>query len=194
MIDSGKAYEFGTKSGNIYDKTLYGPIFYLGFLSHIFTIHRTAGAGGGSLLTSSLPHHLLHRHSDMNQAITAESSHSNREPLVSKRKSLTTKYGPCVKISVFLVLILVLEFSWYYCFLVICPGNVLVLPVQLSWKNQKNVLESPRMSWILVFEFIWSPWFGVTIFTMIIRISELRFVDADSHTTQSCKVLAKGTV
>ena len=25
MIDQGQSYEFGTKSGNIYDKTLYGP-------------------------------------------------------------------------------------------------------------------------------------------------------------------------
>ena len=27
MIDSGEMYEFGTKSGNIYGKTLYGPFF-----------------------------------------------------------------------------------------------------------------------------------------------------------------------
>ena len=60
--------------------------------------------------------------------------------------------------SAFLVLILVLEFAWYYCFIAICPGNVFEFPVQLSWKNYKNVLESPGMSWILIFEFMWSPY------------------------------------
>ena len=69
--------------------------FYLGFLSQItFTNYRTAGEGGISL-TPYYHFHLLHRHLDMSRANTAESSplhiEVNREPLVSKGKSLTTK-------------------------------------------------------------------------------------------------------
>ena len=48
--------------------------FYLGFLSRTFTIHGTAGEGGGYLFNSSLPLPPLHRHSDISRAITAESS------------------------------------------------------------------------------------------------------------------------
>ena len=65
--------------------------FYLGFLSRIFTIHRTAGEGGGYLFNSSLPlppASQTHKHSpgDYCREFT-----SNRQPLVSERKSLTTK-------------------------------------------------------------------------------------------------------
>ena len=48
--------------------------FYLGFLSRTFTIHGTAGEGGGYLFNSSLPLPSLHRRLDISRAITAESS------------------------------------------------------------------------------------------------------------------------
>ena len=51
----------------------YFPLFffYLGFLSQSFKIHRTAEERGGNLFNSF---HLLHRHLDISQVITAESS------------------------------------------------------------------------------------------------------------------------
>ena len=73
--------------------------FYLGFLSRIFMIYRTAGEGGANSL-SPLYHFLpLHRHLEISRAITAESSPLHiassrtraQEPLFSERKSLTTK-------------------------------------------------------------------------------------------------------
>ena len=48
--------------------------FYLGFLSWTFTIHRTAGEGGGYLFDFPYHFHPLHRHLDISGAITAESS------------------------------------------------------------------------------------------------------------------------
>ena len=64
---------------------------HLGFLSRTFTIHRSAGKGEAISLIP-LYHFLpLHSHLDSGRAITAESSpqpDSNREPLVSKHKSL----------------------------------------------------------------------------------------------------------
>ena len=51
--------------------------FYLGFLSGIFTIHRTVEeevGGRGIYLTPLYHFHPLHRHLDISQAITAESS------------------------------------------------------------------------------------------------------------------------
>ena len=56
------------------------------------------GKGEGIYLTPLYHFHPLHRHLDISRAITAESSplhswqpDSSREPLVSERKSLTTK-------------------------------------------------------------------------------------------------------
>ena len=70
--------------------------FYLDFLSWLFTIHKTAEEGESYLFNSPLP---LHKHIDIRRTITAESSPlhiaSSRiqlEPLVSERKSLTTKH------------------------------------------------------------------------------------------------------
>ena len=75
--------------------------FYLGFLSRIFTIRRTAGERGGYFFKSSLPLS-PGPHIDISQVITAESSPLhvasswNREPLVSERQSLSTKpRAPC---------------------------------------------------------------------------------------------------
>ena len=73
--------------------------FYLGFLSRTFTIHRTAGEGGGYLFNSSLPlppasRALRHWPGDCCGELTSAHSwqpDSNREPLVSGCKSLTTK-------------------------------------------------------------------------------------------------------
>ena len=73
--------------------------FYLGFLSRTFTIHGTAGEGGGYLFNSSLPfppasQTLRHWPGDCCRQLTSAHSwqpDSNREPLVSERKSLTTK-------------------------------------------------------------------------------------------------------
>ena len=74
-------------------------LFYLGFLSRTFTIHRTAGGAGGYLFNSSLPHPptsrtLRHQPGDYcRELISAHSQQpdSNRELLVSERQSLTTK-------------------------------------------------------------------------------------------------------
>ena len=73
--------------------------FYLGFLSRIFTSHMTAVEGGGHSINSSLPvppalQTLRHKPGDYCRELTfAYSWHpdSNLEPLVSERKSLTTK-------------------------------------------------------------------------------------------------------
>ena len=73
--------------------------FYLGFLSRTFTIHRTAGEGEGYLFNSSLPlppASQILRHQPGNCCRELTSAHSwqpdsDREPLVSERKSPTTK-------------------------------------------------------------------------------------------------------
>ena len=73
--------------------------FYLGFLSRTFTIHRIAWEGGGYFFNSSLPlrpasQTLRHQPSDYSRELTSAHSQqldSNREPLVSRHKSLTTK-------------------------------------------------------------------------------------------------------
>ena len=48
--------------------------FYLGFLSRTFTIHKTAGEGGGYLFNSSLPLPPAYRLLDISRVITAGSS------------------------------------------------------------------------------------------------------------------------
>ena len=69
--------------------------FYRGFLSRPFTNHRNARERGGHFLTLRYNFDPLHRHLYISWAITAEGSplhiDSNRESLVSKRKSLTAK-------------------------------------------------------------------------------------------------------
>ena len=73
--------------------------FYLGFLSRTFTIHGTAGEGGGYLFNSSLPlppasRALRHWPGDCCRELASAHSwqpDSSREPLVSERQSLTTK-------------------------------------------------------------------------------------------------------
>ena len=78
---------------------LYIFFFYLCFLSRTFTILRTAGEGNGSLFNSSLPlptasQTLRYQPGGYCRELTSTHSQqpdSNREPLVSERKSLTTK-------------------------------------------------------------------------------------------------------
>ena len=73
--------------------------FYLSFVSRTFTNHWTAREGGGHSINSSLPlppasQTLRHQPGDYCRELTSAHSqqpHSNREPLVSERKSLTTK-------------------------------------------------------------------------------------------------------
>ena len=73
--------------------------FYLGFPSRTFTIYRAAGEGGGYLFNSSQPlppTSQAFRHQQGNYCREFISAHSlqpdsNRERLVSKRKSLFTK-------------------------------------------------------------------------------------------------------
>ena len=73
--------------------------FYVNFLSRKFAIHRTAGEGRGYLFNSSLPfpptlQTLRHQPGDCCRELISTHSQqpdSNREPLVSERKSLTTK-------------------------------------------------------------------------------------------------------
>ena len=74
-------------------------LFYLGFLSGTFTNHRTAGEGGGHFINSSLPlppasQALRHQPGNYCRKLTSAHSQqpdSNRESLVSERKSLTIK-------------------------------------------------------------------------------------------------------
>ena len=74
--------------------------FYLGFLSRTFTFHGTAGEGGGFLFNSSLPlppasQALRHQPGDYCRELTSAHSWqpgSNREPLVSERKSLMVSF------------------------------------------------------------------------------------------------------
>ena len=85
--------------------------FYLGFLSRTFTIHGTAGKGGGYLFNSSLPlplasQTLRHYPGDYSRELTSAHSwqpDSNWEPLVSKRKSLTTKPPEHFSFNVFII-------------------------------------------------------------------------------------------
>ena len=81
-------------------RTIYAQRFFsLSFLSRTFTIHGTAGKGGAYLFNSSLPlppasQRLRHQPGNYCRELTSAHSwqpDSNREPLVSKRKSLTTK-------------------------------------------------------------------------------------------------------
>ena len=73
--------------------------FYLGFLSRTFTIHGTAGEGGGYLFNSSLPlpptsWTLRHQPGDYCRELTFAHNwqpDSNQEPLVSERKSLISE-------------------------------------------------------------------------------------------------------
>ena len=73
--------------------------FYLGFLSRTFTNHRTAGKGGGHFFNSSLsspPASQTLRHYPGNYCRELTSAQilqptSNQEPLISERKSVTTK-------------------------------------------------------------------------------------------------------
>ena len=73
--------------------------FWGGFLSRTFTNHRTTGEGEGYFINSSLPlpptsQTLRHYPGNYCRELTSAHSqqpYSNREPLVSERKSLTTK-------------------------------------------------------------------------------------------------------
>ena len=69
---------------------------------------RQQGKGEGIYLTPLYHFHPLHRHLDISRAITAESSplhswqpDSSREPLVSERKSLTTKLRALIYLTTF---------------------------------------------------------------------------------------------
>ena len=87
--------------------------FYLGFLSRTFTVHETAGEGGGYLFNSSLllppaSQALRHQPGDYCRGLTSAHSwqpDSNREPLVSERKSLTTKLRALCIIYAYLYLL-----------------------------------------------------------------------------------------
>ena len=86
-------------SGKIRFLTLSFFFFYVDFLSQTFTNHRTAGEGRGYFINSSLPlppasQTLRHQPGDYCRELTSADSQqpeSNRKPLVSERKSLTTK-------------------------------------------------------------------------------------------------------
>ena len=81
---------------------------YMDFFSRTFTIHRTAGEKGGYLFNSSLrlplaSQTLRHQPDDYCRELTVAHSQqpdSNREPLVSECKSLTTKL--CYQTRIFL--------------------------------------------------------------------------------------------
>ena len=73
--------------------------FYMGFFLRTFTNHRTAEEGGGHFFNSSLPllpasQAFRHQPGDYCRELTSAHSQqpdSNREPLISERKLLTTK-------------------------------------------------------------------------------------------------------
>ena len=77
----------------------YFIFFYPGFLSQPITNHRTAGKGGGHFSNSSLPlppasQTLRHWPGDYCRELNSvqrQQPDSNREPLVSERKALSTK-------------------------------------------------------------------------------------------------------
>ena len=81
--------------------------FYLSFLSQTFTNHRTAGEGGRYLFNSSLPlppasQTLTHQPDNFCKELTSAHNQqwdSNREPLVSEGKLLTTKLHNLKKIQ-----------------------------------------------------------------------------------------------
>ena len=75
---------------------IYIYFLYLGFLSRIFTNHRTAGEGGGHFFNCSL---------QLPPAAHSQQSDSNWEPLVSERKSLTNKLHPVLYMIDYVVLI-----------------------------------------------------------------------------------------
>ena len=78
-------------------KTSENIFFALGFLSCIFTIHSTTGEGGSYL--NSLYHlHPLHRQLHISHSWQSD---LNREPLVSKRKSLTASHEPHLAMLLF---------------------------------------------------------------------------------------------
>ena len=76
-----------------------GFFFYLGFLLQPFTNHRIAGEGGGNSFNSSLPlspasQTLSHYPGDYCIKLTSphrQQPDLHRAPLISERKSLTTK-------------------------------------------------------------------------------------------------------
>ena len=56
-------------SHQIFDSLLF---YHLGFLSQVFTNHRTAGEGGGHFFTSHYHFHAFHTHLDISWTIIAE--------------------------------------------------------------------------------------------------------------------------
>ena len=78
---------------------LFTLFFYLGFLSQPFTNHRATGEGRRHFFNPSLPLRpasptLRHQPGDYSRELTSadkQQADSNREPLVSKRKLLTTR-------------------------------------------------------------------------------------------------------
>ena len=94
-------YEFAINKDRLCNRQFFILIFffYVGFLSRTFTNYRTAGEQRGHFIDSSLPlppTSQTHRHQPGDYCKELTSSHSqqldsNWEPLVSKRKSLTTK-------------------------------------------------------------------------------------------------------
>ena len=87
-------------------------LFYEDFLSRTLMNHRTAGEGGAHFINSSLPfppasQTLRHQPCDYCRELTSVHNpqpDSNREPLVSERKSLTTKLLALMDIKQFLQL------------------------------------------------------------------------------------------
>ena len=83
----------------IWEQEFFFFFSYLDFLSRTFTNHRTAGEGGGHFFNSSLPlppasQTLKHQSGYYCRELTSahrQKPDSNRELLVSERKSLTTK-------------------------------------------------------------------------------------------------------
>ena len=88
------------------DSFIFFFFFYLGFLSRTFTNHRTAGEEGAHFFISSLPvppaSQTLKRYpGNYCRELTSTDSQqpdSSRKPLVSERKSLTTKLRALVSL------------------------------------------------------------------------------------------------
>ena len=127
---------------------------YLGFLLRTFTNHRTAEEGGGHF-NSSLPlppasQALRHWPGNYCRELTSahrQQSDSNREPLVSERKSLTTKLHAVL----FLFVLQFLEERIYWKEKVRCFINYKEAYGLLQFKKSVSEASSLALQSILLF-------------------------------------------
>ena len=129
-----------------------------GVLSRTFTNHRTAGEGGGHFFNSSVPlppalRALRHQPSIYWRELTSTHSWqpgSNREPLVSECKSLTTTLRLLGFIKVLILLGLLLRFMWLQT-LVTVWHSLLAFLLMCWYKSQSSVFLQDEFQAVLLF-------------------------------------------